>query len=442
MGSAKEPNQGSSRPAPVWLRISLILAIALILRLGFAWDYQRGKPRHALGTIPFLFEPGNIAYSLAAGKGFSSPFHTETGPTAWMPPVYPLVIAGIFRLFGLYTYPAFVAAVLLNIACSTLTCLPLFFAGRRIGGAGLGAVAAWLWAIFPNAILIPFETLREASLSALLAITLLWATLRVAESKRLLHWCWYGVLWGLALMTNTTLAGLLPFLIGWAAWRGNRKIRLPIDRPALAVVIAMLCCVPWATRNYIVFDSFVPLRTGLGLQLWMGNNEHAEDRTQGALHPISSQVERARYVEIGEIAYMQEKLGEAIRFMVDHPRIEVRWTATRFITFWSGGSARPVADFLRVSSVRFRFVLLFNVLAAVAAGLGLIALWRRNRECAFPCAVFLVVLPCVSYLTIASARYRHPIDPVVLLLAAVGVQAVSFRRRGALQRKLAGDRRS
>src|SRR5262249_39404268 len=41
-----------------------------------------------------------IAQSLAAGHGFASPFHEDTGPTAWMPPVYPLPLASLLRLCG------------------------------------------------------------------------------------------------------------------------------------------------------------------------------------------------------------------------------------------------------------------------------------------------------------------------------------------------------
>jgi hypothetical protein len=39
----------------------------------------------------------------------------------------------------------------------------------------------------------------------------------------------------------------------------------------------------------------------------------------------------------------------------------------------------------------------------------------------FPLAVFPVIFPCLYYLTHADLRYRHPIDPVVLVLTVVGV---------------------
>ena len=209
--------------------LPLILLVALSLRLGYAWEYQHPRSRQALSTIPFLLEPGNIAYSLAAGKGFSSPFRADTGPTAWTTPVYPLLVAGIFRLFGVYTFPSYVAAVLLNILFSTLACVPMFFAGKRIGGTGVAAVASWLWAVFPNAIVFTVS-IWDVSLSALLVATILWATLELSASRGWQPWLAYGLLWGLAAMTNATL-----FCCCHSCWVGSFIRRAGSPQPALAL---------------------------------------------------------------------------------------------------------------------------------------------------------------------------------------------------------------
>ena len=404
--------------------LTFILVVALALRSGFAWNYQRSKPDQALGTIPFLFEPGNIADSLATGNGFGSPFRVDTGPTAWMTPVYPLLLAGIFRCFGIYTFGAFVAAVALNILFSTLTCVPVFFAGNRLGGLGLGAGAAWLWAVFPNAILIPIESLWDASLSALLAATLLWMTLTLADSGRMRDWCRYGILWGFTAMTNATLLMLLPFLLAWAAYRSRRQERSWMRGPAVAAGIVILCCVPWTIRNYAVFHRFVPLRSVLGLSLWLGNNPQAEDLSVGQLHPIDNSAERDKYVEMGEIAYNREKRVEAIQFMLAHPATDASFILHRFLAFWSGGTPRPLTDLLRTRSWWFRFIELFNLLAALGGLMGILLLIKRGCRYAFPLAVWPIVFPCAYYLTLATPRYRLPIDPMVLLLSAVALHVL------------------
>src|SRR5215472_18531233 len=88
-----EKPQGSGGLAHLLTSVWLILAVGLAVRLGFLLEYTSHYSRHALGVIPFLFESGNIAYSLATGQGFSSPFRVPTGPTAWATPVYPLLLS-------------------------------------------------------------------------------------------------------------------------------------------------------------------------------------------------------------------------------------------------------------------------------------------------------------------------------------------------------------
>ncbi|MBV9504050.1 MAG: glycosyltransferase family 39 protein [Acidobacteriia bacterium] len=408
-----------------YLSLPLIVFVALAFRLGFAWNYQSHVPRRALSVIPFLFESGNIARSLATGAGFSSPFRVPTGPTAWMTPLYPLLLSGIMRLFGAYTFASWVAAVLMNIGFSAAACVPIFFAAKRIAGLGLAAAAAWLWAIFPNAILLSFESLWETSLSALLGAALLWATLRVSEARRARAWCAYGLLWGVALMTNVALVSLFAFLLGWLAYR--RDLR----RAALAAAVAVVCCVPWTIRNYAVFHSLVPLRSVLGLQLWVGNNPRAKVVWLGEQHPINDTAERNRYVALGEIEYMRQKLHQAAGYMVTHPRHEAQLIAGRFVSIWAGGTPSPVRDFFRSRSLWFRYVLLFNLALASGAVLGMVFLFRKRNPFAFPVAVYPIVFPWAYYLTLALPRYRHPIDPVLVLLTAVAAfECTAMYRRG------------
>jgi Dolichyl-phosphate-mannose-protein mannosyltransferase len=417
--------------------LPLILVVALLVRAIFAWDYIRQNPRQALGVIPFLEEAGNIAASLATGHGFSSPFRLDTGPTAWMTPVYPGLLAGIFRIFGVRTFESFVTAVALNIVASVLVCVPIFYAGKKVAGTNVGAGAAWLWAIFPNAILNTFESMWEASLAALLVALILWTTLELDEPRgsgrwpSWIAWSGYGLLWGAALMTSATIGGLLPLLLGWLIFRswkcGRARKQVPewIRLPLLSLGVAILCCVPWTVRNHEVFHAFVPLRSVFGLQFYVGNNEHAQEIWLGEHHPIHDSAERAEYIRLGEIAYMKEKQRQAFDYVETHPAQVAHLMASRFIATWSGGTPSPLSDFLRSPSLWFRYVLLFNVLAAFGALAGIIILIRRRSPYWFPLAVFPVVFPCAYYVTLAYARYRLPIDPVVLLICAVAVQALA-----------------
>jgi 4-amino-4-deoxy-L-arabinose transferase-like glycosyltransferase len=442
--------------------LALIVIVALGVRLGFAWNEARKIAPGVLGNVPFQQETGNIAYALAQGKGFSNVFRTETGPTAWLAPVYPLLVAAAFKLFGTFTARAFFACVALNILFSSAACVPIFFAGKRIGGLGVAAGAAWLWVVFPTGVMIPFEWIWDTSLSALLAALILWATLEWAGSEKWLDWGVYGVLWGLALMTNPALGLLLPFLLGWAAFRGRGESRARWKRAGLAAALAILCCVPWTVRNYAAFHRFIPVRSNLPFELWLGNNDIFDEHARGGRRSITRTEEARRYAQLGETRYMAEKWELATSFMRTHPGLELELAGRKFVDFWMGTEA-PVKNFRETDSWLIRGVLLTSFLTAVGALFGTVVLWigkkkitqrhrvRRDsaetekseggteemaRPPAFPLSVFLWVFPCLYYLTHADLRYRHPIDPVVLLLAAiflaefVGFAGARFQKTG------------
>jgi 4-amino-4-deoxy-L-arabinose transferase-like glycosyltransferase len=425
--------------------LALIVIVAMGVRVAFAWDQARKIAPGVLGIVPFQQETGNIAYALAQGKGFSNVFRTETGPTAWLSPVYPLIVAATFKLFGTFTARAFFACAGLNILFSSAACVPIFFAGKRIGGLGVAAGAAWLWAVFPSAVMMPFEWIWDTSLSALLAALLLWATLELVESEKWIDWGVYGVLWGLALMTNPALGAMLPFLLGWAVHRGRGESRLRGRRMALAAAVTILCCVPWTIRNYVAFHRFIPVRSNLPFELWLGNNDIFDEHARGGRRAITRTEEVRRYTQIGEAAYMAEKWELATSFMRAHPVLELQLAGRKFVDFWMGTES-PVKNFRETDSWLIRWLLLASFLTAVGALCGVVILWVRGKKITqrrrvhrvgaererdeaeemtslpvFPLAAFPMVFPCLYYLTHADLRYRHPIDPVVLLLTVIGV---------------------
>ena len=437
--------------------LTLIVLVAMGARLAFAWDQARKIPAAALATVPFEQETGSIAQSIAMGNGFSNPFARPTGPTAWLTPVYPLLVVVTFKLFGIFTVRSFFFLVFLNILFSSAVCVPIFYAGSRIAGIGVAAAAAWLWALFPSGIMIPFEWIWDTSLAALLAAALLWTTLLLAESQRLRDWCAYGLLWGFTLMTNPSLGTLLPFLLGWAAYRawrardshgpGSRQTDWRrtdwhwLSKPAAALGLAILCCVPWTVRNFIVFHHFVPLRSNFPLELYIGNNENYDDKYINFPGPITKDRELWRYFRLGETVFMQEELRKATNFIRTHPRVELTLTGERFVAFW-GGMARPLDNFLAAESRLARGVILCATLSGIGALCGIVVLLRRRSVYAFPLAVFPAIFPFLYYVTHTSLRYRHPIDPVVLLLDAIaaGASVASITHRRISSKLTSPDR--
>src|SRR5271170_260705 len=171
----------------------------------------------------FGCEVGRIARSIFEGHGFSSPLYHPTGPTAWMTPIYPYIVAGIFKVFGLFTKSAAWAALTLNSLFSALTCVPIFYLARRSFGEKAGIWAAWAWAVFPYAIYLSAVFVWYTSLTALFVATLLAITLRLERPAGFGIWILFGLVWGLAALTNPTVLTLLPILGIWACIRLHQQ---------------------------------------------------------------------------------------------------------------------------------------------------------------------------------------------------------------------------
>src|SRR3954451_9648897 len=129
------------RTAAFWSRkVFWIELIGIFLRVGFVnvgHTYRVSKLR---GTFGYGWEMGRIAKSLAEGNGFADPFEKPTGPTAWQPPVYPTLMAGVYKVFGVYTKVSAFILLAINSLFSALTCIPIFFLARRSFGL---TIAKW-----------------------------------------------------------------------------------------------------------------------------------------------------------------------------------------------------------------------------------------------------------------------------------------------------------
>jgi 4-amino-4-deoxy-L-arabinose transferase-like glycosyltransferase len=401
----------------IFTSLTTIIAVGFAIRVMYFFHMQIHLKAPIIANLPFGYETGRIARSIALGNGYSSPLAVQSGPTAWLTPVFPYLLAGVMKLFGVYTYKSMVSITILDDVFSVLTCIPIYFIGKRLSGTGLAVGAAWMWAFFPNAILIPLEWIWDTSLTALAMAVILWATLEIVDSERLRDWIGYGLLWGAGLMINASLLSIAPFLLGWLAWQLRKRTRRWFQLPALATAFMVLACVPWTARNYIVFHEFIPLRSNFGLELWLGNNDQVPDTWASFLHPNDYPPEREKYVRLGEIEYMKEKQHEAIQFMETHPRDTLRFFWRRFVDNWIG-AWDPIQDIWPTLSGEGRFKILSNIFVTIFGFLGLLFMFREKTPFAFPIAMLPLVYPIVYYITHTSLRYRHPIDPALMVMSA------------------------
>jgi hypothetical protein len=390
-----------------------ILALALVARLLVVclvverfphnWFYTRG------------IELGTLAQSLLAGQGLSSPFGGSTGPTALLAPGYPAVIALFFRVFGSFTSSSAIAVMVMQLLFSLLTVFLIMQVAQRSFSVRTADLAGTFWAVSLPLIWMP-TIFWETCLSTLLLVGMIALALRCEQHPAALLWVLMGAYSGLAALVNPALLAALLALLGWTAWQTRKTLRYA---PLLGLLALSLAFAPWPIRNARALGAFIPLRSTVGLELWMGNRAGATGFLDESVSPIFNRWEYEQYVSQGEAAYMQNKSALAKAYVRAHPSEFLRLSGVRFIRFWTGAGTRD-------GSAIF---ILHAVLTTALGTMGVWRLWQRRRYSL--AALFLLPLmlfPLPYYITHAEFRYRLVVDPLLTILAAYAVSGDSMEK--------------
>ena len=414
-------------------------AAALLLRFSFLYlAHQAGGDFFPVGQ-----EAGNVAWALALGHGFSSPLIGMQGPTAWVAPVYPILLALGFKLLSMNPYHVVIFGQVLNSIFSALTCWPIYLFAKKIFSPRVALVSCWTWAVLPTAILFPLEWIWDQSLSALLLTGLICATLylpaepaiRAArDAHRWLIWAGYGIGWAVALLTNPAIGLLLPVFLAWLAWRRHKSGVTWKGPIGIVVLTCALGIVPWTARNYAVLGHLVPVKSNFGLEFWLGNNPDVKIVWTWWRSPASDAAESDKLHRLGEIPYMHEKLSQALQFIKEHPGAFLDWSFDRFVDTWTAlwdQHVDPWVNALRANTAYTFFCSSFSLLALF----GLLLARRADALQTFPLSAAMILFPATYYITHSAVRYRHPIDPemtVLAVYAAARVYAKLQSRRAIL----------
>jgi 4-amino-4-deoxy-L-arabinose transferase-like glycosyltransferase len=356
-------------------------------------------------------ETANIAAAIASGQGFSNPFfETQTGPTAWIAPVYPFLLSRFFVAFGSYSKTAIICAMLFSWVFASLTCIPVYFIAIYSFGERLAERSALVWAIFPYTVYWGMQGVWETCLSTFLLTVLFMMTLQLAESSTPLKWAFYGLLWGLAGLTNTAELAFLPFAGCWICYRQFRQGKPFFRNAAVGAVLFFATVAPWTIRNYRVFHKFIPIRGNFGEEFHLGNTPDALGNWQVFLHPTTNILELRLYQQMGEVAYIHSKLEQTLQFVHDRPERFAYLTFAHFVYFWA---SPPHAE--RLPGL-YETKTFFYLCSSVFAFWGLLLALRQCLPGAHLYLLLLLSYPAVYYITFPHPRYRHPIEPELLIL--------------------------
>jgi hypothetical protein len=249
------------------------------------------------------------------------------------------------------------------------------------------------------------------------------------------RWSWlgFGILWGISALTNASTLVLFPFLAGWSLyplWRTRVSRRQWLAATVLAVLGLAIAVLPWQVRNYRTFHTPITLRDNFWLEFWVGNDGHSESWMDENAHPSINEAELAEFVRRGEIPYMQEKRREALSYLAQHPGQFVALSFRRFLYMWTG--------FWNLAPENLEIEFHNPANAYLATGLTaamLIGLWqalRNTRDATWPYVLVLVFYPLIFYVTHPAMRYRHMMEPEMVVLAAVGVRFLVLGAKGKI----------
>ncbi len=422
--SERQPTAASFRRWWTRVRTSFfwVVAIAFALRFSYILIAHTYKFKTLDGNFSFGWEMGRIGRAIATGRGFADPFDAQTGLTAWEPPLYPYLIAGVFKLAGVYSAASALILLSFNSLCSALTCVPIFLVTRRCFSERVAVWTSWMWALLPFAMFWSTRAVWETSLAALLLALLFWLALEMENLTGVAPWIAFGMLWGVAALTNTSLISFLPASGLWAWYCSSKR-----GKPALAgVVLASLffaaTIAPWLVRNYETFGQFIFIRSNFGAELRLGNGPGADGTWMQFLHPSQNITELRRYQQMGELAYVAERKREALEFIrADYWRFA--WLSVkRFVYYW-GGLPRS-SEIPALAPFKNSVFLASSVLAFWGLGRAL----RKRQPGAWLFLWLILSYATIYYFVFPHPRYRHPIEPEMGILIVYVISEAKPRK--------------
>ncbi len=401
----------SSRPSS---GLSLRTWCTLFFLVGFAVRFAfvliaRTYEGSASTMTPFGPEICRIAAHIAAGKGFRSPFYGgDTGPTAWVAPVYPYLVAAVFYLFGAYTKAS--ALILLGLQCAmaAATGITIWVLGARSLGERIGFWAAWIWTLSPIFFRWPCSWIWDFAASGLLLTVALMLSLDAREKGALGKWPWLGALWGLIGLTNPALLSIMPFSFLSAFFESRRAGRASLRKLAYAFVTFGVVIAPWLVRNERAFGRLVFLRDNYWFEFSLGNFHYSNGMGYLGKHPDANPRIYDQIARMGELGFVAFHKREAFEFIRQYPREFTDLTLHRAWWFWDGTS-------LLYQGREWWSPWEFWPLSAVG-WLGLLFVLTRRPRGWLLFAAALIIYPLPYYLAYPNAKYRYTIEPELLLL--------------------------
>jgi 4-amino-4-deoxy-L-arabinose transferase-like glycosyltransferase len=195
-------------------------------------------------------------------------FFNYDEPTVFVMPLYPLFLAGVFKVFG-FGYEGMQAFRIIQAFAGTLTTLLVFLIGKRLFSAGTGLLAAALNAFYLPDIATCGYALTETIFTTLLCLIVL-LSLSFSPTPSTGRFALLGAFWALCTLLRPTIA-MYPLLLFTYLFLIHRCPLRKILKTGIAMAATFAIIMsPWWIRNFMEYGSFIPLTASSGNPMLQG----------------------------------------------------------------------------------------------------------------------------------------------------------------------------
>lgn len=407
-----------------YARLGLVAAGAAAIRVLAAVVMRGDQATGATDEFGYL----RSAQLLANGDGFINPFAFElTGDryaSAIHPPLFSMVLSvpswlGLDSTLGFRILNGLIGAVLV-VAIGLLA--------RELAGDRAGLIAAVAAAVYPHLWISETAIMPEALFCLLVVVGLL-AAYRFRRAPTWQRAVLTAAVFALAAMTRSEGVLFLPLLVlplVLSARGVERRRRLQLA--GIVCLVGAVVIGPWVIRNLIVFDEPTTMASGTGHVIAYGNCDATySGRFLGYWNETCSLRDFPEGDESVINAAAQEQGVEYIKdHLSEQPKVIAARIGRLFDVYRPGQNVDFNEFFERRGHLPSRLALWAYYLLLVPAAYGLVVL-RRRGVAIWPLMTILGVTVFTAAITFGVTRYRAPVDALLPVVAAVGIDALLGR---------------
>jgi 4-amino-4-deoxy-L-arabinose transferase-like glycosyltransferase len=424
VNAASEQDASATRKS-----LALLFGVALALRLAAMFALRTPQLAQHQTVWQWGHESACLAQSLVDGHGYGDPWGKGSGPSSWLTPPFPALLAGLLALFGGLNLATALALCVLQSIASAATCVLLVVLGRELAAERAGRLAGWMFAFYPLAIANSVQLVWDTTFVALALTAFLLALVRLQPTTS--SSVNTGLAYGALLFLNPAPLALAP-AVAWWIWKRAGDSRVALHHVASFALAAFAVCFPWMLRNASVLGAF-SLRPNFGVEMRIGNHDDANGHPMPTqYHPSHVAAEFELYQELGEVEYASENMQRACTWIAAHPAEFLGLTSKRARLFWVG--EWPTSDPRKLDGAATArdpasWIKFFAFASCGIGGIAALAVARIARDVRLLLVASVALFGAPYYVSHVSERYRFPIDPLLVLLCAMTILSIGDRLR-------------